>query len=89
MVGWVGRWVLQSVILSFEALHDLLMFFVNVSTAIDTNVQVRIVMIIIQNYEDDNLYDEDDGDDGDDYDGHDDDNDEDDGGNGGDVLGKF
>ena len=76
-------------ILSFEALHDLLMFFVNVSTAIDTNVQVRIAMIIIQNYEDDNLDDEDDGDDGDDYDGHDDDNDEDDGGNGGDVLGKF
>ena len=25
-------------ILSFEALHDLLMFFVNVSSAIDTNV---------------------------------------------------
>ena len=65
-------------ILSFEPLHDLLMFFV--STAIDTNVLcasdmmiVRIAMFIIQNDDDDGG-----------HDGHDDD-----GGNGGDVLGKF
>ena len=92
MVCLVGTSMLQSVILSFEPLNDLLMFFVALYQCYqcqcalgrwhDDDDDDNDEVCDDDNEEVDDHYDDDDADD-------DDDDDDDDGSAGGDVLGKF